>query len=84
LTPISVVGFKEKARYIECANSNKYNITQTLAETFEVFCTYEYSCGPDGHFKKTYWDDANNVWTGKKVVFFNKAIKSDKPYTINY
>lgn len=84
LTPISVVGFKEKARYIDCANSNKYNITQTLAETFEVFCTYEYSCGPDGHFKKTYWDDANNVWTGKKVVFFNKAIKSDKPYTINY
>ena len=84
LTPISVVGFKEKARYVDCTNSNKYNITQTLAETFGVFCTYEYSCESDGHFKKTYWDDANNVWTGKKVVFFNKAIKSDNPYTINY
>ena len=84
LTPISTVGFREKARYIDCSNSNKYNITQTLAEVFEVFCTYEYSCDPDGHFTKTYWDDMNNVWTGKKVVFFNKAIKRDKPYIINY
>lgn len=84
LSPIQVTNFREKARYVDCYNSNKYNITQTLAETFEVYCTYEYACDPNGHFKKTYWDDANQVWTGKKVVFFNRAIKTDKPYVINY
>lgn len=84
LSPIQVTNFREKARYVDCYNSNKYNITQTLAETFEVFCTYEYTCDPDGHFKRTYWDDANQVWTGKKVIFFNRAIKTDKPYVINY
>ena len=84
LVPVSNVFFKEKARYVECANSNKYNITQTLAEIFEVFCTYEYACEADGHFKKTYYDEDGNLWTGKKVVFFNRAIKTDKPYIINY
>ena len=84
LRPIAIESFIEKARYIDCANSNKYNITQTLAETFEVFCAYEYSCDSNGYFKKTYWDEYGNVWTGKKVIFFNRAIKTDKPYTINY
>lgn len=84
LRPIAIESFIEKARYIDCANSNKYNITQTLAETFEVFCVYEYSCDSNGYFKKTYWDEYGNVWTGKKVIFFNRAIKTDKPYTINY
>lgn len=84
LRPVAVENFTEKARYIDCANSNKYNITQTLAETFEVFCVYEYSCDANGYFKKTYQDDYGNIWTGKKVIFFNRAIKTDKPYTINY
>lgn len=84
LSPVQVVSFKEKARYVDCANSNKYNITQTIAETFEVFCIYEYTCEPNGHFKKTYIDEAGDVWTGKKVIFFNRAVKSDNPYVINY
>ena len=84
LSPVSVVSFKEKARYIDCSNSNKYNITQSIAEAFEVFCIYEYTCEPNGHFKKTYFDEAGNIWTGKKVIFFNRAIKSDNPYVINY
>lgn len=84
LRPIAVESFIEKARYVDCMNSNKYNITQTLAETFEVFCVYEYACDSNGYFKKTYWDESGNVWTGKKVIFFNRAIKTDKPYTINY
>ena len=84
LSPVSVVSFKEKARYVDCANSNKYNITQTIAETFEVFCVYEYTCEPNGHFKKTYFDEAGNIWTGKKVIFFNRAIKTNNPYVINF
>lgn len=84
LSPISIENFLEKARYVECINSNKYNITQTLAETFEVFCTYEYSCDQNGYFRKLYYDEYGQLWTGKKVVFFNKAIKSENPFVINY
>lgn len=84
LRPIAVEPFVEKARYVDCKNSNKYNITQTLAETFEVFCTYEYKCNSDGHFVKDYYDEYGNLWTGKKVIFFNKAIKTDNPLVINY
>lgn len=39
---------REKARIVECINSNKYNITQTLAETYEVFCYYEFKCAANG------------------------------------
>lgn len=84
LRPVAVEPFVEKARYVDCKNSNKYNITQTLAETFEVFCTYEYKCNSGGHFVGTYHDENGNLWTGKKVVFFNRAIKTDNPLVINY
>jgi len=34
---------REKARVsVDIKESNIYNITQTLAETFGVFCRYEY------------------------------------------
>jgi len=84
LRPIAVEPFVEKARYVDCKNSNKYNITQTLAETFEVFCTYEYKCNAGGHFIGSYHDEYGNLWTGKKVIFFNRAIKLDNPLVINY
>ena len=84
LRPVAVEPFVEKARYVDCKNSNKYNITQTLAETFEVFCTYEYKCNAGGHFVGSYHDEYGNLWTGKKVVFFNRAIKLDNPLVINY
>ena len=84
IQPIAINSLLEKARYIDCHNSNKYNITQTLAENFEVFCTYEYACDTNGYFKKTYVDDNGKIWTGKKVVFFNKAVKTDNPFVLNY
>lgn len=84
LQPVSIEPFTEKARYVDCKNSNKYNITQTLAETFEVFCTYEYKCNSDGHFSGAYHDKQQKLWTGKKVIFFNRAIKMDNPLVINY
>lgn len=83
----------EKARYIDCANSNKYNITQDIAEAFEVFCQYEYKCDSHGRFIKDYFeeikDENGNVlykkaWTGRKVIFYNRAIKSETPLTIEY
>lgn len=84
LRPIAVEPFVEKARYIDCQNSNKYNITQTIAETFEIFCTYEYKCDATGHFVKHYQDENGDIWTGRKVIFFNRAIKTDNPLVINY
>ena len=84
LVPTRVTSFEEKARYVNCSNSNKYNITQDIAEAFGVFCTYEYEVDDHGYFRGTYWDEIGRVWTGKRVVFYNRAIKTDDPYTINY
>ena len=84
LTAASYEPTREKARIISCKDSNKYNITQTIAETFELFCRYEYSCDERGSFVKTYIDDAGKVWTGRKVIFYNRAIKKDNPLIIEY
>lgn len=84
LTAASYEPTREKARIISCKDSNKYNITQTIAETFELFCRYEYSCDERGSFVKTYTDDAGKVWTGRKVIFYNRAIKKDNPLIIEY
>jgi len=37
-----VEGLRVKWRSIDVKESNIYNITQTIAETFGVFCRYEY------------------------------------------
>ena len=75
----------EKCRYINCVNSNKYNITQTLAETFGVFCVYEYKCNEHGNFISQYTDPiTQKVWQGRKVIFYNRAIKTDKPLYVDY
>lgn len=74
---------KEKARYIDCKHSNKYNITQTLAETFGVFCVYEYKCDERGRFLHNYTVNGQ-VWTGRKVIFYNRAIKANYPFYIDY
>lgn len=84
LTAASYEPLREKARIISCKDSNKYNITQTIAETFELFCRYEYSCDERGSFVKTYTDSAGKVWTGRKVIFYNRAIKKDNPLIIEY
>jgi hypothetical protein len=42
MKPKSVQETREKCRIIEVSESNIYNITQTIAEQFGVFCRYEY------------------------------------------
>lgn len=83
LTPLNSVSDKIKARIVECKESNKYNITQDLAEAFEVFCEYKYKTNTRGEFEKTYTDD-KGVWTGRKVVFHNKGIKYDDAFVLDY
>ena len=75
---------KEKARFIDCTKGNRYNITQSIAEAFEVFCQYEYKCNSHGQFVKNYTDENKNQWTGRKVVFYNRAIKTENPVFIEY
>lgn len=90
-TTLEPAGFEEgleKARPIECANSNKYNITQTLAETFGVFCVYEYKCDNRGQFIGKYYESIGDgvriEWTGRKVIFYNRAIKANEPLFVDY
>lgn len=78
-----IVLSEEKARFINCKNSNKYNITQDIAEAFEVFCVYEYKCAKNGQFIHSYQQDGKR-WTGRKVVFYNRAIKGENPLIIDY
>lgn len=84
LFPQSYKQYAEKERIISAENSNRYNITQTIAENFEVFCIYEYKCDLRGQFIKTYTDENENVWTGRKVVFYNRAIKRNNPLIFTY
>lgn len=84
LVPTEKTEQQEKARLIDCKNSNKYNITQDIAEAFEVFCRYEYKCDQNGKFIKTYTDDKGKVWTGRKVIFYNRAIKQEDPIVVDY
>lgn len=85
LTPLNSVSDKIKARIVECKESNKYNITQDLAEAFEVFCEYKYKTNTRGEFEKTYTDkETGKVWTGRKVVFHNKGIKYDDAFVLDY
>ncbi len=64
----------EKKRFITIKDSNKYNITQTIAETFGVYVRYEYE-----------YEDSNYPFkiTKKKVVFYNNLIE-DTNFYITY
>lgn len=63
LTPASVEKFREKERIIDVKESNIYNITQTIAETFGVFCRYEYEYDADYHI------------IGRRIIFYNNFIQ---------
>lgn len=84
LTPGAISTLEEKARIIECQESNRYNITQDISETFGVFCVYEYKCDNRGQFIKTYVKEDGSAATGRTAVFYNKAIKTDVPLHFTY
>lgn len=85
LVPEGTSILQEKARYVNSdRGSNKYNITQTIAETFGIFCIYEYKCAANGQFIKNYVDENGREMTGRTAVFYNRAIKTDNPFTLDY
>lgn len=72
IKPISIANAREKARIPSCEKSNVYNITQELAELFNVFCRYEYSYDNNGHI------------TGRTCVFYNNFLMDNNPMDIFY
>lgn len=64
----------EKQRFIEISESNKYNITQQIAETFQVFVRYEFL-----------YQDRNNPLraTSGVVIFYNEELHETE-YVISY
>lgn len=67
----SLARAKEKCRIVSASQSNRYNITQTIAETFNVFCEYVYEYDENYHI------------IGRVVRFFNKTLK-EAPIDFNY
>lgn len=73
LHPRQIEGYKEKWRPMEAEESNKYNLTQDLAEKFGVYCKYVYE------------HDKNYRITARRVIFYNSFIEEDKgPIDITY
>lgn len=63
IKPRAVENLREKERPIEISESNYYNVTQTIAEQFGVFCRYEYE-----------HNDRYEI-TGRKVIYYNNYVK---------
>lgn len=73
LAPMELEPYKEKARIISIEKSNLYNITQTIAETFGVFCKYIYNYDENYHI------------IGRTCVFYNNFLNEKEGIIdINY
>ena len=67
--------FIEKYRMIEASESNRYNLSQTVAEMFQVFCKYKY-----------YYDENYHI-IDREVIFYNNFLKESEgiiDLTYNY
>lgn len=65
LVPSTIIDKKEKLRLIDENNSNRYNLLQSIAETFGVFCKFEYMYDENYHI------------IGRKVIFYDNYINDD-------
>lgn len=61
--PINYIETREMARLVDINESNLYNITQDLAEKFQIFCRYEYIY------------DSNYNIVGRIIVFYNNFLQ---------
>lgn len=73
-TPVYVDGF-EKTRTISARESNRFNILQSLCETFEAWCSFEIEHDDNGHIAWKKDKDGNKIiGVPSKKVRFRKAI----------
>ena len=68
----SFENYREKERAIEAKESNIYNITQTIAEKFEIYCRYVYEY------------DINYNIIARKIIFFNNYLHDDDIMSLTY
>ena len=61
----------ENLQAVEAKESNRYNLLQKIAETFQVFCKYKYEYDENYHI------------IGRKVIFYNNFL-SDKEEIIDF
>lgn len=72
LLPRGATQYSEKQRVVEVSESNLYNITQTIAENFGVFCRYIYT------------HDSNYHISGRKILFFNNYLHDEDILSLTY
>lgn len=73
LVPRELIQFQEKARIPQIEKSNIYNITQDLAELFELYCKYKY-----------HYDDNYHI-IGRECIFYNNFLDEVAgKFDINY
>ena len=63
LIPERIIDTHEKRRLVVSKESNRYNLSQAIAEAFQVFCKYEYE-----------YDDNYHI-IGRKAIFYNNFLK---------
>lgn len=68
LTANKIIRAQEKARLVDMEESNIYNLTQQLAETFGVFCRYEFEHDSTYHITK------------RKIIFYNHFFYENEGY----
>ena len=66
LVPVAVEEYKEKERLVDLQESNIFNLTQDLAQTFEVFTRYQYL-----------YDDNYHI-CGRRIIFYNNYIREEE------
>jgi hypothetical protein len=66
LIPSKTEASREKERPVEISESNVYNITQKIAESFGVFCRYEYGY------------DSNYHIISRTIIYYNNFIEEEK------
>ena len=77
LQPATIASVREKARPVDIKESNLYNITQTIAEAFGIYCRYEYG-----------YDDNYHI-ISKQIIFYNNYFDENNlisfvyPYSTN-
>jgi len=74
LTPGEIIYETEKLRLIEGKDSNRFNLLQTIAETFGVYCKFQYEYDENYHI------------IGRTVVFYNNFFQEDEEgvFDLNY
>lgn len=72
LAPNTIEEYREKYRPVEASESNLYNITQNIAETFEIYCRYEYG-----------YDDNYHI-ISRRIIFYNNYMDENNVISFTY